>query len=99
MRGYGGVQLIDEYGQGLPTRQVRASSSAPAVITVTPGGTVTSQLTWNPSAGEGEDPAGPCQPTPATLSVIPPDEVQTLAVTWQLGPVCQGGTIEQEPYR
>ena len=99
VRGYGGVQLVDQYQQALPTQQVRVPSPAPAVVTVASGGTATSQLAWAAVPGDADAATGPCQPTPTTLSVIPPDETQPLAVSWDLGPVCQGGTIQQQPYR
>ncbi|WP_166533242.1 DUF4232 domain-containing protein [Blastococcus xanthinilyticus] len=98
VHGYGGLQLVDQYGQDLPTEQVRVPSPPPETVSVAPGGTVTAQLTWAAIPGEGDEETGPCQPTPATLSVIPPDETQPLAVQWELGPVCQGGRIEQQAY-
>lgn len=96
--GYGGVQLIDDVGQNLPTHQVRVASPAPTPVTVPAGGTATSQLTWAEIPGDGDATSGPCQPTPATLAVIPPDETQPLSIPWTLGPVCQGGTLDQQTY-
>ncbi|MQA34706.1 DUF4232 domain-containing protein [Modestobacter roseus] len=99
VRGYGGVQLIDEYQQHLATEQDRVSPPAPATVTVGPGGTTTSELTWAVIPGAADADSGPCQPEPTTLSVIPPDETEPLALAWSLGPVCQGGTIQQQAYR
>ena len=75
---------------------MRSEPPAPALVTVAPGDTVTSQVQWTVVPGDG-DPAPGC-PTPATLTVIPPDEEDSLSVTWTLGPVCAGGRLEQQAY-
>ena len=96
VQGFGGVGLLDAAGGALPTDQVRQEPPAPALVTVAPGRTVTSQLLWTVVPGDG-DPAAGC-PTPASLAVIPPDERDRLTVTWTLGPVCGGGRLEQQAY-
>jgi hypothetical protein len=96
VEGFGGVGLLDAAGGALPTDQVRQEPPAPALVTVAPGRTVTSQLQWTVVPGGG-DPASGC-PTPATLTVIPPDEQDSLAVAWTLGAVCGGGRLEQQAY-
>ena len=94
--GYGGVGLLAADGGALPTHQVRQDSPAPQLLTVAPGGAVTSQLRWTVVPGDG-DPAAGC-PTPGSLAVIPPDERDSLSVSWSLGPVCDGGRLEQQAY-
>jgi len=96
--GFGGVGLVDAAGHALPTRQVRASSPTPTVVTLRPGATVRAQLHWGAVAGTGDSQTGQCQPTPASLRVIPPDETDPLSVPWQGGPVCEGGTLQQSAY-
>ena len=96
--GYGGVGLAGADGAALPTHQVRVSDPPPQTVVVPPGGTVSSQLHWSVVPGPGDATSGDCQPTPATLQVIPPDETTALTVPWTLGPVCEAGTIQQQAY-
>jgi len=98
IHGYGGLGLVGADGHALPTTQVRAPSPAPATVLLVPGGTVSSQLHWSVVPGPGDSQTSACQPTPATLRVIPPDETDALSVRWDLGPVCSRGTIEQRAY-
>jgi Protein of unknown function (DUF4232) len=98
INGFGGLGLVDAAGKALPSKQVRAASPAPALVTLKPGATVQSQLHWGAVSGTGDSATGPCQPTPAALTVIPPDETDALRVAWQGGPVCEGGTIQQQAY-
>lgn len=97
VQGFGGLGLAASDGSALPTHQMRSGGPA-AIVLVAPGGTVRSLLHWGAVNGSGDPPTGACQPTPATLRVIPPDETDSLSVPWTLGPVCEGGTIEQQPY-
>jgi hypothetical protein len=96
--GYGGVGLVDAGGKALPTDQVRVAAPAPALVTLRPGDSVSSQLQWGAVPGDGDAQSGDCQPTASTLQVIPPDETDPLSVAWQGGPVCQGGRIQQQAY-
>jgi hypothetical protein len=98
VRGYGGLGLVDASGAPLPTRQDRVSPPAPATVTLHPGSSASSQLHWGAVTGTGDATTGDCQPTAAALQVIPPDETQPLSVAWTQGPVCEGGTIQQQPY-
>jgi hypothetical protein len=68
------------------------------VVTLRPGAKVTSQLHWGAVPGTGDSSTGDCQPTAATLQVIPPNETDPVGVRWQGGPVCEGGTIQQSAY-
>ena len=97
VHGYGGLGLAGSGGRALPTSQVRAGGPA-ATVTLAPGVSVSSALHWSAVPGPGEASTGPCQPDPATLRVIPPDETTSLPVAWTMGPVCSAGTIEQRPY-
>jgi hypothetical protein len=97
--GYGGLGLAGSDGGALPTRQVRVPSPAPTLVTLHAGQAVSAQLHWSAVAGTGDTAPGACQPTPATLRVIPPDETDALSVPWGLGPVCEQGSIDQTAYR
>lgn len=96
--GYGGIGLVAPSGAALPTRQVRLSSPAPGPVTLPPRAAARSQLRWSAVAGSGDAQQGPCQPTPAALRVIPPDETTSLGVGWTQGPVCEQGAIDQNAY-
>ena len=96
IEGFGGIGLVGADGQALPTQQVRVESPEPALITLAPGAGVTSQLRWT-AVPTGSDPASGC-PTPVSIAVIPPDETDALTVTWSSGPVCDGGTVQQQAY-
>jgi hypothetical protein len=98
VEGYGGVGLYDAAGAALPTRQVRVATPAPRLVTLLPGAAVTSQLQWSAVPGAGDQETGDCQPVAATLGVIPPGETDPLSVAWPGGPVCEGGTIQQQAY-
>jgi hypothetical protein len=95
--GFGGLGLAGAGGRALPTHQLRSGGPA-ATVRLAPGGTVRSVLHWSVVNGPGDPSSGACQPAPGTLRVIPPDETDALSVTWNLGPVCSAGTIEQHPY-
>jgi hypothetical protein len=97
VHGFGGLGLAGSDGRALPTHQVRSGGAA-ATVRLAPGATVRSALHWSSVNGPGDPSSGPCQPPPATLRVIPPDETDSLSVGWTLGPVCSAGTIEQHPY-
>lgn len=96
--GYGGIGLVDGSGAALPTTQVRVSSPAAQQVTLRPGQAARSQLHWAAVAGSGDAQQGACQPTPAALRVIPPDETASLSVAWTQGPVCDQGTVDQNAY-
>lgn len=98
VHGYGGIGLVNSAGAALPTQQVRVPSPAPTTVTLAPHGTVRSQLHWSAVPGAGDATNGPCQPTPAALQVIPPDETDHLSIPWNQGPVCEGGRIQQQAY-
>ncbi|NHC15489.1 DUF4232 domain-containing protein [Motilibacter deserti] len=97
VQGYGGAQLRDENGKALPTKLDRVGGPERAVV-LQPGMSAQSQLHWGAVAGSGEPTTGDCAPAPFTLAVTPPDQREQVEVRWSLGPVCDGGRIEQQPY-
>lgn len=99
IRGFGGVSLARSDGVPVLSRQVR-SGTATATVTLVPGGVARSTLTWSTVADTavGEPATGDCEPVATSLLVIPPDQVDHLAVPWVAGPVCAQGTLTQTPY-
>lgn len=96
--GYGGMQLVAEDGTALPTDVERTDNPGPELITLAPDDTATSTLRWTAVPHDGEPMDEPCQPTPATAQVIPPDETDAVEVEWTSGPVCGFGAIEGSAY-
>jgi hypothetical protein len=95
--GYGGIGLVAQDGSAAPTQQVRVDP-APRTVTLQPGQAVAATLHWTVVATGSEPTTGDCEPTPGRLTVIPPDETDSLSVTWSYGPVCGAGQIEQSAY-
>jgi hypothetical protein len=98
IHGYGGLGLTGAGGAAVPTQQVRLADPAPETVTLAPGRSASAQLHWGAVSATGDATSGPCQPTPAALHVIPPDETASLSVPWTQGPVCDRGRIEQRAY-
>jgi hypothetical protein len=96
--GYGGLQLLDAAGHALPTTALRDEPPTPTLVTLAPNGTAVKRLHWGvvPTGTEPVD--QPCEPDPASLSIIPPDETEPFTVAWSLGPVCAGGTFHASAY-
>jgi hypothetical protein len=96
--GYGGLQLLGADGKPLPTTALRDEPPTPTLVVLAPGGHAAKLLHWG-VVPTGSEPADqPCEPTPATLSIIPPDETQPFTVGWNLGPVCAAGTVHGSAY-
>lgn len=96
--GYGGLELIGQDGAPLPTDLERVPNPGPALITLSPGETASATLHWTAVPHGGEPVDQPCQPTPARLAVIPPDETDSLRVDWPFGPVCGFGSMDGTAY-
>ncbi|GAA2825021.1 DUF4232 domain-containing protein [Crossiella cryophila] len=96
--GYGGLALLDGSGNALRTQLERKPSPGPKLVTLRPGGKAGKELHWGAVPGPGEPTSGPCQPAPAKISVIPPDERTPFELGWSFGPVCQQGKIEGSAY-
>ena len=96
--GYGGLQLADASRHPIPTIQRRDPMHPPSLIRLEPGIKASALLHWSAVPHAGESMTGPCEPTPALLLVIPPDERVQIAVRWQFGPVCGRGAIDQWAY-
>jgi Protein of unknown function (DUF4232) len=90
--GYGGVQLLDEGGNWLPTEQVRISEPAPQLMLLKSGAHAYSALNWIFS------PEGPPCEQSAFLLVTPPDETEPIKTAFAER-VCAGGQIGQRSYQ
>ncbi|MFB9428246.1 DUF4232 domain-containing protein [Streptoalloteichus tenebrarius] len=98
LQGYAGMELRGKDRSPLATNVERADNPGPQFVRLAPGGRAAANLRWGvvPGAGEPED--RPCQPEPAEIAVIPPDETQPFTVTWSYGPVCQHGRISTSAF-
>ncbi|SFC22589.1 Protein of unknown function [Klenkia taihuensis] len=99
--GYGGIGLVGPGGSVVPSTQERVPAqdgSGGRRTTLQPGDSVSAQLHWTVVATGPEPTTGQCEPTPSELTVIPPNETDSLSVAWTFGPVCSMGEIEQTPY-
>lgn len=97
--GYGGIGLYASNGSAVPSKQVRDRAAPPVTITLRPGDHAYSRLHWSDVTGTGDADTGQCEPTAATLQVIPPDETRALDAHWPGSPACERGRIEQTAYR
>lgn len=97
--GYGGIGLYAGNGSAVPTHQIRDRATAPVTVTLRPGDHAYSRLHWSDVTGTGDSQTGQCEPTAATLKVIPPDETRPLDAHWPGSPACERGRIEQTAYR
>lgn len=99
--GYGGLGLVGSGGTSVPSQQERvaaADGTGGKRTTLQPGQSVSATLHWTAVATGPEPTSGDCEPTPTALTVIPPNETDSLSVAWSYGPVCDFGHIEQTPY-
>ncbi len=99
--GYGGLGLIGQGPDVIPSTQERVAApdgTGGSRTTLQPGDSVAAQLHWTVVATGPEPTTGQCEPTPSFLTVIPPNETDSLSVAWTYGPVCSMGQIEQTPY-
>ncbi len=95
-QGWPGLQLTARDGDEIPTTTVRDRSETAEQLTLQPDESAWARLHWSVVPGEG-DPATGCDPEPASLRVIPPDERSTTGAAWELGTVCGDGRIETLP--
>jgi Domain of unknown function (DUF4232) len=90
--GYGGLQPLDAAKRELPITLTRDTGRPARVVRLGPGQGAGRTIHWG-AVPSGEQPC----PTPASASIIPPDETDPLLIRWSLGPVC-GGKIDGWPY-
>lgn len=97
--GYGGMQLYRSNGKAVPTKMMRDPSVPPQLLTLAPGRTARSSLSWT-VVPTGKEPATKaCEPNGTTAHVTPPDETDYVSIPWHFGQVCDQGTIHQGAYR
>ncbi|NKZ08580.1 DUF4232 domain-containing protein [Actinomadura latina] len=92
--GWSGLQLAGADGT-IPTKVIRTGTAR--TITIGNGGHAYERLHWAVvPAGDETDGAG-CEPEPAALKVIPPNNTEQVTANWTYGPVCQHGQIRLTP--
>ncbi len=98
LNGTGDLQLIGSDQKDLPTdvRDVLKPEARP--ITVRPGEDAGLKLHWVVVPVGNEPVTEPCQPTPVSVAVTPPDGTRTFSVPWAYGPVCWHGRIQASAY-
>lgn len=96
--GYGGLQLMDSNGDPLPTEVRRTADPGPAPVALSPGERAGENLHWGVVPGDGEPAGRPCEPTPASIEVMPPDDNRSVAARWPYHQVCQHGLIWESAY-
>jgi hypothetical protein len=96
--GYGGLQLADVAGKGMPTKLTRKADPGPTLVTLQPGQKGFKNLHWGAVADGTEPTDGPCEPPSTGAIVIPPDETQPFTVKYDFGAVCEEGSIEGSAY-
>ena len=92
VKGYPGMQLFAA-GKPVPTRVVRVSSPAPTTVTLKPGAQASSAISFGAIPTGSESATGPCETTPTTARVTPPDATASIVTSWTLGAVCNAGRI------
>ncbi|MFF3884229.1 DUF4232 domain-containing protein [Streptomyces sp. NPDC001914] len=85
VRGYPGAAFVDASGKQLGP-DPRRSSGTPTTVVLTPGHSAWSGMTFSNPEVSGANTA-----TPASLIVTPPDEQDSLTVTWTQGEVPVSG--------
>jgi hypothetical protein len=98
LEGFSGLQLIGQDGEGLPTQAEWDLTPGPSLVTLPVGGVAAANMRWSVVPGAGDAQSGPCQPNPAGLRLIPPEETGQFQVPWPYGPVCEGGRIRLSAY-
>ncbi|MEU0969348.1 DUF4232 domain-containing protein [Streptomyces sp. NPDC005917] len=86
VRGFPGAAFVNAAGTQLGADPTRESGSTPATVTLKPGQSAWAGLTFSNPEISGAKTA-----TPAALAVTPPDERDSLKVTWKGGTVPVSG--------
>ncbi|GAA0897014.1 DUF4232 domain-containing protein [Pseudonocardia zijingensis] len=96
--GYGGAELYTASGVPIPTRLTRSLEPGPSLVLLLPGSSARKDLRWTVVATGDEPVDEPCQVPASQLRVIPPDETSPFSVIWDLGPVCDGGRLDDSAF-
>nr|CEL17576.1 lipoprotein [Kibdelosporangium sp. MJ126-NF4] len=98
MNGTGDLQLIGKDNNELPTDVRPVLQPEPRQVTVRPGDDAGLKLHWIVVPVGDEPTTGPCQPTPVSVRVTPPEVTRTFTVPWTFGPVCWHGRLDTSAY-
>lgn len=96
--GYGGLDLLGETKNPIPTVAERNLDPASTLVTLGPGDSASKTLHWTVVASGDEPTDGPCQPPAAAIRVTPPDETEGFDVDFDFGSVCDHGRIATSAY-
>ena len=93
--GYPGLQLVTSTGTTIPTTVTRSTTlnGPPVLVPLAPGASAYVLMTWEGVPAPDEPQHGDCEPRPATIKVIPPDETTQISATWPTDPVCYHGHL------
>jgi hypothetical protein len=91
--GFGGLQPLDAARKQLPVTLTRDSrQGGPKLVTLAPGATVARTIHWTVvRTGTQKCPEG------AFAEIIPPDETDSLVVSYPFGEIC-GGKLDGTPF-
>jgi hypothetical protein len=95
--GYPDLQLLASGADPISTSPVHIG--AKTRVSVAPGATAWSALSWSVVAGSGDPSTGACGPTVSKVAVFAPDDTVELDVPFSAGSVCQHGRIEVGPLK
>ncbi|MHB8470452.1 MAG: DUF4232 domain-containing protein [Gaiellaceae bacterium] len=88
------LELFDKAGAALPTHAALEPGKALADVLLQPGASTSIDARFSPDVpGQGEQQAGPCEKTAATLRVTPAGGGTTDAAIAPPTPVCEQGTL------
>lgn len=98
LSGFGGLEMLSATKQPIPTNAQRTLEPVPSLVTLNPGAEAGKLLQWTVVATGDEPTTGPCQPSAASINVLPPDETTPFVVDYELGSVCDKGKIDTSAY-
>jgi hypothetical protein len=97
VKGYVGMQLLNDKYHPLPTEVVRLKTKPPQSVVIRQNQSASSVLHWTVVSGSGEPTDRQCEPTPSYVRVTPPDERDFLLTKWLGDFVCVHGRIHTTP--
>jgi hypothetical protein len=91
-----GLELGAANGRSnLPSKAEFVNTSERTTVTLQPNGSAKADLHWSVVPSDN-DPNGTCE-IPDIIGITPPGETTLVSTSWNLGPVCEQGTIQITP--
>lgn len=97
--GFPGMLLLAGPGKPVVTHVQWVDKGAAQLNYLHPGGTVKAQMHWSAIQGTGDKRSGPCFRAPKRVRITPPDAYGYKTLAWNMGTVCERGTIQVTPMR